>query len=78
MIIRSISGVRGITKSSLTPETIKLYAHAFHDLIPDGLKNRDVEQGRMCGRPPLSFIPSKAKESITWESSTVKVKSANS
>ena len=37
MIIRSISGVRGITKSSLTPEIIKLYAHAFHDLLSDGL-----------------------------------------
>ena len=46
MIIRSISGVRGITKSSLTTETIKLYAHAFHDLIPDGLiyLGRDARQ----------------------------------
>ena len=37
MIIRSISGVRGITKTSLTPKVIKLYAHAFHDQIPNGL-----------------------------------------
>jgi phosphomannomutase len=37
MIIRSISGVRGITKTSLTPNTIKLYAHAFHDQLPKGL-----------------------------------------
>ena len=37
MIIRSISGVRGITKTSLTSEVIKLYAHAFHDQIPQGL-----------------------------------------
>ena len=37
MIIRSISGVRGITKTSLTPEIIKLYSHAFHDQLSDGL-----------------------------------------
>ena len=37
MIIRSISGVRGITKTSLTSDLIKLYAHAFHDQIPQGL-----------------------------------------
>ena len=37
MIIRSISGVRGIAKTSLTPKVIKLYAHAFHDQIPNGL-----------------------------------------
>ena len=37
MIIRSISGVRGITKTSLTSEVIKLYAHAFHDQLPKGL-----------------------------------------
>ena len=37
MIIRSISGVRGITKTSLTSDVIKLYAHAFHDQIPQGL-----------------------------------------
>ena len=37
MIIRSISGVRGITKASLTPDVIKVYAHAFDDLLPEGL-----------------------------------------
>ena len=37
MIIRSISGVRGITKTSFTSDLIKLYAHAFHDQIPQGL-----------------------------------------
>ena len=37
MIIRSISGVRGITKTSLTSDLIKLYTHAFHDQIPQGL-----------------------------------------
>ena len=37
MIIRSISGVRGIIKTSLTPEIIKLYSHAFHDQLSDGL-----------------------------------------
>ena len=37
MIIRSISGVRGITKTSLTSEVVKLYAHAFHAQIPQGL-----------------------------------------
>ena len=37
MIIRSISGVRGITKASLTPDVIKVYAHAFDDLLPKGL-----------------------------------------
>ena len=37
MIIRSISGVRGITKTSLTPDIIKAYAHAFDDLLPEGL-----------------------------------------
>ena len=37
MIIRSISGVRGITKISLSPDIIKLYAHALHDQLPKGL-----------------------------------------
>ena len=37
MIIRSISGVRGITKTSLTPDVVKAYAHAFDDLLPEGL-----------------------------------------
>ena len=37
MIIRSISGVRGITKTSLTPDVVKAYALAFDDLLPEGL-----------------------------------------
>ena len=37
MIIRSISGVRGITKTSLTPDVLKAYAIAFDDLLPKGL-----------------------------------------
>jgi len=42
-------------------------------LIPEGLTKNDVEMGRVRGRPPLSFIPSKSKET-SGESTTVKVK----
>ena len=32
-------------------------------LIPEGLKNRDVEVRKLSQRPPLSFVPSKRSES---------------
>jgi len=37
MIIRSISGVRGITKTHLTEPTAQTYARALHQLLPDGV-----------------------------------------
>ena len=37
MIIRSISGVRGITKTHLTPESAVGYARALHQTLPTGV-----------------------------------------
>ena len=37
MIIRSISGVRGITKTHLTPELAVVYARALHQILPIGV-----------------------------------------
>ncbi|MDP6339156.1 MAG: phosphoglucosamine mutase [Candidatus Marinimicrobia bacterium] len=37
MIIRSISGVRGIVATHLTPDTIQAYARAFHTHVEPGL-----------------------------------------
>ena len=37
MLIRSISGVRGLTKTHLTPETVVSYARALHVFLPDGV-----------------------------------------
>lgn len=37
MIIRSISGVRGITKTHLTPESAVGYARALHQILPIGV-----------------------------------------
>ena len=37
MIIRSISGVRGITKTHLTPELAVVYARALHQFLPIGV-----------------------------------------
>ena len=37
MIIRSISGVRGITKTHLTPESAVGYARALHQVLPKGV-----------------------------------------
>jgi phosphomannomutase len=37
MLIRSISGVRGLTKTSLTPELSIVYAKALNKLLPDGV-----------------------------------------
>ena len=37
MLIRSISGVRGITPTYLNDLTIKSYAQAFHSILPDGI-----------------------------------------
>ena len=37
MLIRSISGVRGLTKSHLTPEISSAYASALHTSLPDGV-----------------------------------------
>ncbi len=36
MIIRSISGVRGLTESHLTPKETELYAQAVHQMLPPG------------------------------------------
>lgn len=36
MLIRSISGVRGLVATHLTPEVSKRYAQAFHTLVPPG------------------------------------------
>ncbi len=46
MIIRSISGVRGITETHLTELVTKLYAQAFHQFLPEG-----VIMVGMDGRP---------------------------
>ena len=37
MLIRSISGVRGLTESHLTPETSVVYAKALHAFLSDGV-----------------------------------------
>jgi phosphomannomutase len=37
MLIRSISGVRGLTKTHLTAESSVVYARAFHQLLPKGV-----------------------------------------
>ena len=37
MIIRSISGVRGITETHLTPESAVVYARALHQILPIGV-----------------------------------------
>ena len=37
MLIRSISGVRGIVDSHLTPNIAIKYANALHELLPDGV-----------------------------------------
>ncbi len=37
MIIRSISGVRGITETHLTPKESEYYAQAIHAMLPDGV-----------------------------------------
>ena len=42
MLIRSISGVRGLTGSHLNPSVSKKYARALHSFLPDGVI--------MCGR----------------------------
>ena len=42
MLIRSISGVRGLTDSHLTAKTSIVYARAIHLFFPDGVI--------MCGR----------------------------
>ena len=37
MLIRSISGVRGLTDSHLTPKISSIYARALHTSLPDGV-----------------------------------------
>ena len=37
MLIRSISGVRGITGTHLTSDVVKQYARALHQFLPDGV-----------------------------------------
>lgn len=37
MIIRSISGVRGLTETHLTPKESELYAEAVHTMLPPGV-----------------------------------------
>ena len=37
MLIRSISGVRGLTETHLTPESSIAYAKAFHQFLPNGV-----------------------------------------
>lgn len=37
MLIRSISGVRGITETHLTPGIVQQYARALHQFLPDGV-----------------------------------------
>ena len=37
MLIRSISGVRGLAESHLTPEMSSAYASALHTFLPDGV-----------------------------------------
>ena len=51
MIIRSISGVRGLVKTHLTPEYSIYYAHALNKLLPEGV----IMAGR-DSRPSGEFI----------------------
>ena len=37
MLIRSISGVRGLVSSHLTPDVAVVYARALHEFLPDGV-----------------------------------------
>ena len=37
MVIRSISGVRGLADTDLTPETVIVYACALHQVLPEGV-----------------------------------------
>ena len=37
MLIRSISGVRGLVKTHLKPEKSVVYARAMHKYLPDGV-----------------------------------------
>lgn len=37
MLIRSISGVRGLTASHLTPDVVRQYASALHQFLLDGV-----------------------------------------
>ena len=37
MLIRSISGVRGISDTDLIPETVKRYARGLHQVLPEGV-----------------------------------------
>ncbi|MBL7014711.1 MAG: phosphoglucosamine mutase [Candidatus Marinimicrobia bacterium] len=37
MLIRSISGVRGITKTHLSPDVVRQYARALHQFLPEGV-----------------------------------------
>ncbi|MBT7515533.1 MAG: phosphoglucosamine mutase, partial [Candidatus Marinimicrobia bacterium] len=37
MLIRSISGVRGLTDTHLTPQLSIAYAKALHQFLPDGV-----------------------------------------
>jgi len=37
MLIRSISGVRGLTDTHLTPQSSIAYAKALHQFLPDGV-----------------------------------------
>ena len=51
MIIRSISGVRGLVKTHLTPEYSLYYARALNKLLPEGV----IMAGR-DSRPSGEFI----------------------
>ena len=51
MIIRSISGVRGLVKTHLTPEYSIYYAQALNKLLPEGV----IMAGR-DSRPSGEFI----------------------
>lgn len=51
MIIRSISGVRGITETHLTEPVTTMYAQALHQFLPDG-----VVMIGMDGRPSGEFL----------------------
>ena len=46
MLIRSISGIRGVVKTSLTTEVVVRYARAFHLLLAEGaiIVGRDSRQ----------------------------------
>ena len=37
MLIRSLSGVRGITETHLTPELAVIYSHELNEFLPDGV-----------------------------------------